>query len=308
MFVRNAKEVNSRKDAVVVPECSYSYDDGTIKSEYVDVAYRIEKESVTMWTSDVTWYTPYLLDILFVKQGMTFVHGAGVSVNSQYGELILAFGGIGKTCFIANAARKESVKILGDDLILVSENGELYSYPRPFCLYEYHKVLFPQYFDNHKVKYVHIEKDMYFRRGIRFLKKHLGINDKNVYSFVPVSPVRLFEKNKVEIQPVKIDGVYVLRRNQSYNSVKISKKLSDVEAANFALSVILHEWDIGLKIILNHHAQQFVNFEDYIKPRNEILNKAFRFANSISLVEIPEKMSATDVSIALNNTILEGIK
>lgn len=186
LIIKNIRELDERNDAIVVPECSNYYDDGTMRSAYVNIAYKIEKKIVTMWTANETWYTPYLLEILFQQQDITFIHGAGVSVDKKEGKLLLAFGGIGKTCFIANAAKKERVSILGDDLILVSKSGELYSYPRPFCLYEYHKQLFPQYFNTHRVKYVHIEKDMYVKRIIRGLKKLLHIVDSNVYSFVPV--------------------------------------------------------------------------------------------------------------------------
>lgn len=307
LIIRNMHELNERNDAIVVPECSYYYPDGTMRSEYVNVAYKIEEKEVIMWAEKDTWYAPYLLEIMFQKQGITFVHGASVSVDKKSGKLLLAFGGIGKTCFISKAAKKDRVSMLGDDLILVSEKGELYSYPRPFCLYEYHKDLFPQYFKTHKVKYQHVEENMYVKRAIRKMKKILHIIDNNVYSYLPVSPLRLFPKEKFQIEPVPITDIYVLRRNQKYDKVNISTMQSYEEAANFAIDVILHEWDLGLRVILNRYAQGFLPFEEYIMPRHQILLKAFAKASSVNCIDIPEKMNATEVSQALNDIILEGI-
>lgn len=309
LIIQDMKELDNRRDAVVVPECSYSYDDGTMRSEYINVGYQMKNNTTAiMWTADETWYAPYLLEILFEKQGLTFVHGASVSVDSKTGKLLLAFGGIGKTCFIANAAKKSRVKMLGDDLILVSKTGELYSYPRPFCLYEYHQVLFPQFFQNNKIKYQHVEKNMYFKRGIRKLKKILKIKDNNVYTYIPVSPVRLFPKEKIQIEPVNLCDIFILRRNQNNSEITVHDMLSVDKAANFAIDVILHEWDIGLKVILNHHAQNFCSITDYITPRYNIIHKAFEHADKISCVDIPENMSATEVSYSLNNIILRGIE
>jgi len=307
IIIKDMQELDRRNDAVVVPECSYYYDEGIMRSEYVKVAYQILDRDIIMWTFEETWYLLYMLEVLFVKQNMTFVHGASVAVDKKDGKLLLAFGGIGKTCFIANAAKKKRVTMLGDDLILVSNKGELYSYPRPFCLYEYHQALFPQYFKAHKVKYVHIEENMYVKRVFRKLKKILKIKDNNVYSYITVSPVRLFPEEVVQVEPVKLSDIYVLRRNQKVDEISKSD-ISDVEqAVNYALNVILHEWDIGLKVILNQHAQSNVNIVEYIKPRYEILKRAFGYAESVSCIDIPEKMTATDVSSALNDIILKEI-
>jgi hypothetical protein len=305
LIIREMVELDKRNDAVVVPECSYYYPEGIIRSEYVNIAYKVDDKTVTMWTAKETWYAPYLLEVLFQQQGITFIHGASVAVDNTDGKLLVAFGGIGKTCFIANAAKKEGVNILGDDLILVSEDGMLYSYPRPFCLYEYHIPLFPQYFSRNKVRYVNIGEKQYVKKIIRRLKYELHINDKNVYHYITVSPVHLFEIGKIQIEPVPIKDIYILRRNQKCREVASMSIKEPQKAVNFAMNVIMHEWDIGLKVILNRHAQNFKSFEEYLQPRQEILTKAFSRAKSISCVDIPEKMNATDVSVELNRLILE---
>ncbi len=308
LYIRNMEELNKRKDAIVVPECSYFYPSNIMRSEYTGVAYQIGDNYVNMWTSEETWYAPYLLEMMFVSQGICFVHGASVAIDRKKGRLLLAFGGIGKTCFIANAVKKENVTILGDDLILVSRTGKLYSYPRPFCLYEYHKRLFPQYFEAHKVKYVHIEDNMYFKRLVRKMKKWFHIKDNSVYHYLTVSPVRLFPENKVEVNPIDLENIYILRRNQASNKAEISNdNIGSEKAAVFALDVILHEWDVGLKVLLNQHAQTYKNIQEYIEARKDILLTAFSVAKKTCVVDIPEKMPAEVVSNELNSLILGEI-
>lgn len=307
-IIKDYSELENRHDCITVPECSRYFTDDIMYSEYVKVAYQIKDNEATYWTSDNTWYIPYVLEALFVQQGMCFVHGAGVCVGKKDGRLLLAFGGIGKTSFVASAVKNENVKLLGDDLIIVSNDGKLYSYPRPFCLYEYHKPLFPNFFNKHDVKFKHITNDMYFSRAVRKLKQLLHFPDDNVYSFLPVSPVRLFPAGKIQIDPIDLNSIYVLRRNEQVNVVKRGMiEVSSAKAKNFALDVILHEWDVGLKIILNQYAQRFESIQNYIDAREKILNSAFSHAESIECIEIPLNMNAVEVSKELNEIILGGL-
>lgn len=307
LIIHNLRDIDD-KEAIVVPECSRFLQDKTFISEYIGVGYRVSANLVDMWTDSETWYAPYLLELLFIQQGITFVHGASVAVDKERGILLLAFGGIGKTCFVAKAAKKERVTLLGDDLILVSSDGRLYSYPRPFCLYGYHKELFPEFFKEHKYRFIHYKSSDYILRIIKKLKEILNIKSNTVYSFLPVSPLRLLPKEKLQIEPVKLEKIYILRRNNSVNKIKCSNIDENEKAVNFATDVIFHEWDLGMKIILNREAQMYGNIIDYIDLRRKILLDAFQQGCKVQCLDIPENMSATDVSQNLNNIILAGIE
>ena len=75
---------------------------------------------------------------------------------------------------------------------------------------------------------------------------------------------------------------------------------------SFGLDVILHEWDVGLKIVLNSYAQNTANIYDYIDLRKRIIRDALKNAINIKYIDIPEIMSAVDVSSELNKLILKN--
>ena len=304
IYIKDYNELNS-SDYIVVPESSKFYEkEGIfITVENLNLGYMINDNHIDLWVSEDVTFVPYLAEVLFRKQNITFVHGASVVLNDK-GILLLAFGGIGKTSFVSKAIKNDNVKLLGDDLILISSDGYLYSYPRPFCLYKYHRDLFPQFFINNKVKYVTVKNNMYFKRAIRKLKKILGIKDNNVYDYLTVSPFKLFNKSKIQIDPVKIEKVYVLRRKNGIDSVKVSNNITSEKASNFAHSVILHEWLTGVRYFLNEYAQKF---ENYLKPfydKYNIINKCLSFAKMFYLVDIPNGMSAKKVCDELNKLII----
>ncbi|MGH9862827.1 MAG: hypothetical protein ACRD35_05320 [Candidatus Acidiferrales bacterium] len=95
----------------------------------------------------------YLLPVewLLLLKGASLVHAAGVEVKGQ-GVLLPAVGGVGKTAAVKALCRAGGA-FLGDDLIIVSHNAELFSYPKPLFLYPYHQALFPHVFER-KRKFV----------------------------------------------------------------------------------------------------------------------------------------------------------
>ena len=203
------------KTGIIVPQNSEFTEDEIFISYQLEIAFKIERLKTYFWVKDTTWYAPYLIGDMMLQQNKTFVHGAAISTNNK-GILLLAFGGIGKTCFIANAVKRNDVQLLGDDLIIISENGKLYPYPRPFCLYKYHVKLFPQFFSGKTYKFNEYAKNKYWLRAKKTLKSKLNIKDKTIYSFLPVAPVHLFSKGKVENKPVDLEAVYIFKKNRKY--------------------------------------------------------------------------------------------
>lgn len=68
-----------------------------------------------------------LLEIKLLQRGCTLVHGAGVSKGPR-GHLISGWGGAGKTSTMMALSRK-GFKMLGDEVVILSKNGTLYSFP-----------------------------------------------------------------------------------------------------------------------------------------------------------------------------------
>lgn len=302
LLVRDIEELEIPEYAIVVPENAY-YFDGIFYSLEARIAFRMQKNGMEFWAYEHAWYLPYILQLILEDENKTFIHGAGIAVHGE-GILISAFGGIGKTCFIANAVKQENVKLLGDDLIIIRGDGYCYSYPRPFCLYEYHKSLFPQYFEGRKIHYETYRANRYFLRIQRHLKIWLNIKDNIVYDYLPVSPIHLFPKEVLQIEKVPIKKLFVMRRVKGICEISKSKA-SDVEkVANFTHDVIQHEWSIGIRLEYNYFAHKEENYALRAVKQYNIIKNAFITIPEIWYVDIPEKMSAEEVSRKLNELIL----
>ncbi len=196
------------------------------------------------------------------------------------------------------------MKPLGDDLIIVDSNGYCFSYPRPFCLYEYHKKLFPQYFEKNKVHYVSYRPDKYFLRIKRHIKHKLNIRDRAVYDYLPVSPIHLFPKEKLQVEKVPIKVLYVMRRKKGITEIETTTANDVEKVVNFTHNVIQHEWSVGLRLEYNCFAHMEESYALRALRQHEIIKKAFSNIREIKYVDIPERMTAEEVSIRLNRLIL----
>lgn len=69
-----------------------------------------------------------LLEIKLLQKGYTFVHGGGVSVDN-IGYLICGLGESGKSSTTLKLCRTKGAKLLGDELVILSKKGYIYSFP-----------------------------------------------------------------------------------------------------------------------------------------------------------------------------------
>lgn len=293
-------DLSKEKPVIVVPDSS-NYQDGLFVEMEIGLAYKIEKNELTLWVDESAWLSmPFLLHLLFKQREMMFVHGAGISLKSK-GILMLGFGGIGKTSFISEAVKDEDVKVYGDDMLLINREGQLQSYARPFCLYEYHKVLFPNYFRKHKVVF-----KKYKIKGliIQLIKKVLGMKLGKDSNYVTVSPVDLFSSERIGEQVVPLAQIYIVSRYKNLDEVKVRSGIRVEEATNFAVNVMMHEWYSLAKQTFNRLALENQSLSNYFRFYEEVANECFKKADEIQAIDIPEKLSAEEVSKALAKIVL----
>lgn len=305
IVIRDICELIIPQNAIAVPENAWYYN-GVFYSWEAKIAFQVTDFGMNFWAYENVWYLPYVLQLLLEEEQKTFIHGAGITVNGTDGYLLSAFGGIGKTCFIANALKKDNIRLLGDDLVIIGNDGYCYSYPRPFCLYEYHQSLFPQYFKGKKYHFETLRTDRYFLRISRRIKKAFKIRDRIIYDYIPVSPIHLFPKEKLQVQKVKIKKIFLLRRIFGLLQMRVHKASDIGKAANFTHDVIQHEWSAGIRLEYNYFAHKEENYARRAVSQFEIINSAFKTANEVWYIDIPENMGANDVSMKLNKIIIEG--
>jgi hypothetical protein len=77
-----------------------------------------------------------IMYLKLLERNVLFMHAGGVA-DEQYGYLLPAYGGAGKTTF-SIALLNHGYKLLGDDLLFVAlDEKKVYPYPRPMHLFTY---------------------------------------------------------------------------------------------------------------------------------------------------------------------------
>lgn len=294
-------DINSLRGGAVVPGSSI-YKNGLFVELELKVAFKANKDNMIFWAHKDSWLSlPFILQFLLKQRNLTFVHAAGVTIENK-GILLLGFGGIGKTALIPEVAKDERIKILGDDFVLLENKGYLHPYHRPFCLYPYHRNLFPEYFKKHKVRYKELTL---WNRGIRKLKSILKLPDNNTYGYKTVAPSQLFDKNKIVDKRVPIDRVYLLRRYKGLKNIKCSKIYEIDRVVNFCTGVMFHDWYSLAKMTFNRLAQREESVSEYYKFFEDNIRKCISRATNIYVVDIPENMGAIEVAKELSSIILK---
>ena len=92
-----------------------------------------------------------VLQMLFLRKGCCAIHGASVAINGR-GVLLPGWGGTGKTSAVICILKEiGGSSFLSDDFSIISPDT-IYSNPKAFFIYPYHRSLFPHLFrSKHKI-------------------------------------------------------------------------------------------------------------------------------------------------------------
>jgi len=85
------------------------------------------------------------LQLVTLLQGLTLVHAAAVEKDGHC-VLFPSWGGVGKTALVAHLVRKRGWRLLGDDLVALTPDGNVFAFPKSMVLYPYHRTVFPEVF------------------------------------------------------------------------------------------------------------------------------------------------------------------
>lgn len=87
----------------------------------------------------------YSIQLGLLRNNCVLIHGAAVAKNNK-ATLFPSWGGVGKTAILNEFTKKYGYQIIGDDLFILNNKGEIFPFPKPMVLYPYHKNLFPEIF------------------------------------------------------------------------------------------------------------------------------------------------------------------
>jgi hypothetical protein len=295
--------------AVVPGYCYYSA--GLYVDTQQGIALEIDKQVLNVWCSAGFHgiSIPFLLQAMLLMQGKSLVHAAAIDVHGS-GILLAAFGGIGKTSFIAHASRKTDVKVLGDDMIIVTNQGMLEPYLRPFAMYEYHKSLFPDFFAENRIEYKPLTLSWRVYNKVRgMLAKKLGHTwhqpERVVRTgYVPVAPERVLPISVLATRPVKLDHIYLVQRSGVSSTTNL-QVLDPEQAVCFMLDVIYHEWYSQLRLLLSWLAHRAVSIAEYLAQVEAILHAAVSNSQSVNLITIPLHMTSDQVAEELVRRVIQ---
>jgi hypothetical protein len=298
------------RSRIVVPHyCYYS------EEIYVDTQQKIAIEMgdriLNVWCSTkcVGISMPFLLQTLLLMQGKSFVHAAAIAVRGS-GILLPAFGGVGKTLFVARAVDKADVTVLGDDMIIVTNQGMLEPYLRPFALYEYHNSLFPDFFADNQIKYKPLTLSWRLYNRIRsMLGEKLGRDWRQPEhivrtGYIPVAPKRVLPQSALARTPVKLDRVYLLQRSDAVSTLNQSA-IDPGHAVGFMLNVIYHEWHSQLRFLLSWLTHRSISIAEYWAQVEAILHAAVSHGQSTNLITIPLHMTSDQIAEELTRRVIQ---
>jgi hypothetical protein len=126
----------------------YNTPTGVIDEVYgVEVAWRDPGHLVIRCTRPtLEWAMPSLL-LAGLRAGCAFMHGAGLE-RDGVAWLFPSWGGVGKTALVAALVGSHGWRMLGDDFVIVTDEGECLAFPKPMVLYPYHRAMFPEVFSS----------------------------------------------------------------------------------------------------------------------------------------------------------------
>lgn len=138
-----------------------------------------------------------LLQYMLLRNKATFIHSAGVEKDGK-AYVFPSWGGVGKTASVAKLIREDGYKLLGDDLVILKEDGSVLAFPKKFVLYAYHKNLFKDVMKDKKL----------INGGISKLVSHLIPLIKSILRHIPfvLSWARRHNPQSKRVSPYDIFG------------------------------------------------------------------------------------------------------
>lgn len=310
IVIRDYQELEMYQAESLVPG-AYRFAKGILVDLKKRRGLRIQEGVVEYWChSTLGLSLPFLIQMALAATNKTFVHAAAFSVEGK-GLLLPAFGGIGKTFIVGRAVREKGVKMLGDDLVILSKSGYVFPYARPFCLYRYHRSVFSQYYRDNRPKYLWpgLLWKIYFRIVFE-LDNRVGITlPRGRYvtyrnGYITDSPANIITEKKIATAPVPLEKVILLRRSERVTSIRVKVAKCQEAVGQFAANVTLHEWAEYHKFICSYMAHMGQSIGSYFKNTEKIVIDAFEKANNILVLDTPpqisgDKLFSTVMDIAL---------
>lgn len=231
-----------------------------------------------------------LIQFTLVERGVTLVHAAAVADPVGNVTLLPGPGGVGKTALLGSMVRDHGYKLLGDDIVGLTRDGDCLAFPRSFVLKDYHQSVYPELFKeidepqtktNWTRKTANLFVDNMPLKGLaRAILRRTGhlkqvqnsLTEARTPGYLATPSVEeVFGKGCVLPRGPVRDVVFLERWDQNHFNVE-SMSQTDMTARLF--SIIHHEWVGHMRHFWSLGAMGLVDLASYFTDVNDIAGEA----------------------------------
>jgi len=288
-----------------IQEFSKLSDGVHFKSEKYAVAY--DEQGITEYTTYANHATNFWIQILLVKNNLSFIHAAAVEINGK-GFIFPAPGGIGKTALISYLRNLPGFKFFGDDFVIVNSQGEMFSYPSDFSIYPYHLTVFPEIKNMKAGKFLRSRKYFFgyywVKKAINFIAKRTHFSSgpllkgwNSNYAKVPAEA--LISTKDIGVKTAIYATVFLERYTGDTIEVET---VSSEELVKMVVNVLNTEFKYGISYFNILTASLGLNPNDFYEKQRDILKAAISNTKCYRF-KIPEKFNTQTYFNHINNFI-----
>lgn len=248
------------------------------------------------------------VQIQLLQLNISMVHAAALAKDGK-AVMFPSWGGVGKTACVAEFI-SEGWTLLGDDIVLLDQEGYVRPYPKDFVIYPYHKALFPEFFATSEKPLLPVFLNDFasrwwptMRELIRPFPKLLALARKMNPQSRRVRPSRLFPKETIAplSAKAKLKSCIWLERSPDMNEVSANNIEKEALASKIAAVTIHEVTDQRLKTMLALISGGFLDYTGYYSDPLSIINNGIS-ESKCEILNIPVSVDITNVpEIVLKN-------
>lgn len=190
-------------------------------------------QKVIEYTTFANRATNFLIQLLLLRQGKSFIHGLGVKIK-DCGFIFPALGGVGKTILVSKLRKMKGFKFFGDDYIIIDKNSNMFSYPSDFSIYPYHLPIFSELKHSVFSRYLFRRKffGLYYdcKRIINFIWRRINLRSTPLLGgwnadYVKVPANKIVDDKNIDYQIKLSTAIFLDRCNN--NEIYTKEILAD---------------------------------------------------------------------------------
>lgn len=203
-----------------------------------------------------------LFQFKLLQKGYTLVHGAGLEKEGK-GILLSGWPRTGKSAVALRLAEKDDYNILGDDMVILSQDGKIYSFPKKAGVF-------------YKSGYSSVLSK---KERVILLLKYLGVTTLPPLHSIWDRSLRLDLRRFATIKDkVELKEVYILRKSKGKSKTRIDEKSASDKALAHIFNIFYHS-PFAKRILLAYFLLNDQNPLYFEEKTKEILKNAFKQKN-----------------------------